>query len=197
MKQNEINPSLVWKQIDEEGLGYVPVGITFLDQTGEIIMLNHEFEKTFGYDRGELKGVNIKELISKVDQSEFDLFWKKFTKDPTAFSNESQELLKGITKKGEIVYLKVKIKYVEKKGNPLFSCAITEVYEELKQLDETRKVNYLLDQAEKMANMFHYEVDIKKNKAYISDQEYKILGCKSKADLEVSIDSLKDFLTVH
>jgi signal transduction histidine kinase len=59
---------------------------------------------------------------------------------------------------------------------------------------ERVRVHNLLLQAEKLANICHYEVNIKTNEVYLSDQGYSILGMEVDGDVLLTKESLFDLV---
>lgn len=143
-----------------------PDGVLVVNEKGEYLEVNTAAEKITGYSRDELIGTNILNIIYPED---LPLATQHFNKVVT--TGEATEDVRFIHKNGEIRYWTVKaVKLAE---NRLIGF-VSDITERIHTEEALRESERKLNEAQKIAKIGNWNLDLVNNKLHWSDEIYRI-----------------------
>ncbi len=106
-----------------------PDGIVVVDDQGEVVMVNAQTEKMFGYDRDELLGERVEMLVPDSARRGHEAHRAAFSSDPHAREMGSGLELRGRRKDGSEFPVEISLSPLETEDGTLISSAIRDVSE--------------------------------------------------------------------
>lgn len=85
----------------------LPIGICLAAHNGEIVFANTKIEKIFGYDKNELAGYYIEDLIPVNHRHDHHKLRASYTAKPTSAAMADGRLLLGLRKDGEEIQIQI------------------------------------------------------------------------------------------
>ena len=102
----------------------------YIDQDGEIVFANDQFADIYGYSRGELIGVESRELVHPEDRPLTD---KRRAERLRGEKAPSEYDARGLTKKGETIWVRRRNTDIEYKGRPAILGNIVDITEQKRE----------------------------------------------------------------
>ena len=122
-------------------LDTVGEGIITTDETGEIMMLNQEVTRIWGYTREELIGRKLLTLLNESDQAVFEEGFEQFGKSGQAAFLGSRLELEGVKKSGENFFLEITTAETSVGNRQFFTAAVRDIT--IRKEEEERKTALL------------------------------------------------------
>ncbi|HEY0666477.1 MAG TPA: PAS domain S-box protein [Gallionella sp.] len=164
--------------------------IMLADESGKIIEANGRAEQAYGYTREELLQKRISELRDPDD-------------DPAVFQRQLAQIMQlgelrfetfNIRKDGTRFPVESNARIIEVEGNRYLQGVIRDITERKQTEDALRRSETLLKKSQQMAHIGSWELDLKSNLLYWSDENYRIFEV-DQTKFGASYDAFLD--TVH
>jgi PAS domain S-box-containing protein len=94
-----------------------PDGMLVVEQSGTIVLSNPSVENIFGYDSGEMIGMNVDKLVPEAIRSGHGALRHQFAIDARARQMGGRDSLKGVRKDGAEVPVNVALSPLPERGN--------------------------------------------------------------------------------
>ena len=133
-----------------------PDGLIVANDLGEIILINNQVEKIFGYTKSELIGQKIELLIPKRFHEKHSTQRSDYSKKPSAREMGAKKELWAIRKNGTEFSVEISLSPIHLKNRTLISAAIRDVSDKKKVELEIEKQNKRLLQQNKELEQFTY-----------------------------------------
>jgi PAS domain S-box-containing protein len=144
--------------------------VMLADEHGNIVEVNERAEQVYGYSRAELLGKRISDL-----------------RDPNEYPAVFREQLERIMQLGELRFETVNVRrdgtrfpiessarVIEVEGKRYLQGVIRDISERKQAEEALRRSETLLKKSQQMAHIGSWELDLKKNILYWSDENYRI-----------------------
>ncbi len=144
--------------------------IVVTDETGKIVEANVRAEKAYGYSRKELLGLRVPDLRDAAE-------------DPAIFAGQVKQLqaagelryeARSRRKDGTIFPVEVSARLITVEGVRYMQGIIRDVSERKRAEEALRKSETLLKESQQLAHIGSWELDLKSNTLYWSDENYCI-----------------------
>lgn len=106
-----------------------PDGMVVVDGTGQIVLVNSQAERMFGYSRGELLGEAIEELIPQRSREAHVQLRAEYAADPKTRPMGVGRPLRGLRKDGSEFPVEISLSPVKTEDGVLISSAIRDITE--------------------------------------------------------------------
>ncbi|RYD82100.1 MAG: PAS domain S-box protein [Sphingobacteriales bacterium] len=157
---------------------YAPVGYITLNNRAEILMLNVTAGHMIGYSRNSLLGRNISEFIGKADKDRFYIFLSHVFSTTQTQTAE----IKFLDKKNIPIYVQLEAVQVDEPNvqSTLKQCrvAMLDITERKVAEAQLRERESSLREAQELANVGSWHINLPKGKIIASPQLYTILGLR-------------------
>ena len=150
-----------------------------------IVETNSSLESMFGYNTSEFAGMKAIELVVADKQ-------KDFTDKILSDFEKPHETL-GQRKDGVVFPIEVQTKMFSYKGRQVKGAAIRDLTEHKKAQQEIEELVRQLKEAQKIAKLGHWELNLESNILFWSDETYRIFGLQAqgfKATYEAFIETV-------
>jgi PAS domain S-box-containing protein len=114
-----------------------PSGILMTDLTGHIVMVNSEVEKQFGYQRDELIGRSVDDLLPENMRARHFASRRKYNLAPTTRHMQTRPDLRGRRKDGTEFPVEIGLNPIETREGPLILSVIIDITDR-KRLDRMK-----------------------------------------------------------
>jgi len=117
-------------------------GIIIVNESGGIMLANDRADKLFGYEKGELIGVNIDMLVPKDYQHHHHTHRDQFFKSPSSRRMGEGRDLSGLRKNGDTFPLEISLSFLTHDNSKLVVAFVTDISTRKRQeqaLNESRK----------------------------------------------------------
>ena len=170
---------------------FLPIAVSEIDINGNIISGNHAIFNLFGYTPDDLeKGLNISQLFPPKEMERIRAGIQAILQGERTKSPEYT----GIRKDGTTLPLIAVSSPIIRDEKPLgIRVAIIDITERKLAEETLQKANLSLAKAQSIAHIGNWELEVKSNEIYCSDEVYRILGKYPLRDintLETCIDSV-------
>jgi len=133
-----------------------PDGLIVANENGEILLINNQVEKLFGYSKSELIGQKIELIIPKRFHEKHSVQRSEYTKNPSAREMGAKKELWAIRKDGTEFSAEISLSPIHLNDKTLISAAIRDVSEKKRVELEIKKQNKRLLQQNKELEQFTY-----------------------------------------
>jgi PAS domain S-box-containing protein len=116
-----------------------PSGILLVDDKGEIVLVNSQIEKLFGYDRGELIGRSVEILVPERLAGQHPEYRRKFFASPTARAMGAGRELFGRRKDGVEFPVEIGLNPIEAAEGMLILAAVVDISARVAGEEEARR----------------------------------------------------------
>jgi PAS domain S-box-containing protein len=101
--------------------------VVIIDDTGTIVLANHQTEELFGYNKEEILGCQLSRLIPNRHQNSHDSHVKKYFKKPRIRPMGIGRELKALHKQGNEFPVEVSLSHLETTGGQLAMAFVTDI----------------------------------------------------------------------
>ena len=115
------------EQTFQELLESAPDGMVVVNETGQIVLVNSQLERLFGFTRQELLGEPIEVLVPKEFRSQHPAAFRRYIQNPEFRPMANDLELYGRHKAGSIFPVEISLSPVRTEQGLLISCAIRNV----------------------------------------------------------------------
>ena len=170
-----------------------PDGIIIINRTGDIVLINRQIKKLFGYSSEELVGRKIELLIPNRYVAKHPENRGLFFKHPRIRPMGKGLDLWGIRKDGQEFALEIALSPVEMDEGIAAIASIRDITERKRSEEKIKKSEASLYQAQRIAHLGNWELDITENTLYWSDEVYRIFGLKPR-EFEATFEAFLDHI---
>ncbi len=152
-----------------------PCATVVIDDKGEIHYTNHQVRELFGHDPNGLVGQTLETLIPpKFGKSQIDNLVSDIRDQP--LSQLKNTVLHGNHIDGQEFPVKVKLTTLPIEFGGLVAAVISDESRKVNIENELIRKNHLLNFAEEIVGMGHWQWDLRTNDVIWSDNLYKVFG---------------------
>lgn len=150
LKKSEENLKLSQKETKAtlhqltEVMNAIGEGIITANEQSQIIQVNKEVEKIFGYEAEELKGKLLTILMPKEYEERHLRGIDKFLETKSSSVLNKLMVMKGVRKDGDIFPLEINVSSIEFDGKILFTAALRDISQQIKMEQRLRLTNQQL-----------------------------------------------------
>ncbi len=170
-----------------------PDGLIIADKAGNIILVNRQVERLFGYSSEELLGQKIEMLIPKRFAVGHPENRDKFFKDPHIRPMGQDLDLWGLHKDGQELAVEIALSPVETDGKIAAIASIRDITKRKRIEEKIKKSEAGLSQAQRIAHIGNWELDIASNTLHWSDEVYRIFG-RNPQEFEATYEAFLDHI---
>jgi len=150
------------------------LGVFLVNKQGEIIVVNPYGAKLFGYEKTELIGQKVEELIPSSFRSKHTQHREDYHKKPTPRAMGLGLDLYGLKKDGEQFPIEISLSYTNLEGIPYAIAYVSDGSVQKNMLLEIRESKQMLEEAQRLANIGNFEMDFKTDTDRWSDEIFRI-----------------------
>lgn len=152
-----------------------PDGIVVVTREGIIELANAQTEQLFGYQRNELLGRPVEILLPPRLREAHEAHRAKYAAEPRTRPMGGQQLLTGRRKDGSELPVEISLSPLD--GDRLRVIAsVRDVSARQRVLEDLRKVEARLAEAQQMAHLGNWEWNVQQNELWWSDEIYRVFG---------------------
>ncbi|MGZ5243880.1 MAG: PAS domain S-box protein, partial [Bacteroidia bacterium] len=194
MQNEELNTAQNELEISRNRLAdlydHAPIGYFTLSPIAEILMLNVTGAQMLGHKRQDLLERNLSTYINKTDKDAFNLFIRHVFESTRKQTIE----LKFINQKKASFYAQLEAVVVESADNNIKQCRVVmlDITERKVAEAQLKEREESLREAQEMANIGSWALNIETNKITVSPQIYHLLGMRRTA--QISGEMLLNFI---
>jgi len=152
------------------------VGIFVANREGVIIEANPYAEKLFGYEQGELKGNIVESLVPSSLRKRHINHRENYHKAPTPRGMGAGFELFGLRKDGSQFPIEISLSYLKVDGELFALAYVSDDTLQVNMLKDIRDSKERLEEAQRLAHVGSFEMDMKNGGTVWSDEMYKIFG---------------------
>ena len=160
-------------------LDAVPDGIVIVDTEGVIRRLNTQAERLFGYERSELIGEPVEQLLPERFRAEHTALRHQFASAPDIRPMGTEIETTGLCSDGTEFPTEISLGPVDIDGEPHIVAAIRDVSEQRSLEQKLRKSRTRLLEAERIADIGHWTLDLQTDTLVWSEQVHRIFDMTS------------------
>lgn len=149
--------------------------IITINDDQHIVMANKAAGKMFGYQIDELIGKPLTILIPEEKRKEHPKYVASFEKEKrNSKSMIMNTLVYGRSSKGEKIPIETNLSKQNINGKNYYTAFVRDISEKLNAEKEVRESEFRLREAQQIAKLGHWNLDLVNNKLYWSDEVYRI-----------------------
>lgn len=161
-----VDQGAAWRPLSEVGLSHdliwglvdaAPDGMVMADQAGRILLVNRRLEELFGYERTELLGKPVEELLPEQLRQVHQAHRAQYGAEPRTRPMGIDLTLFGRRKDGSVFPVEVSLSPLQSESGVLVVGAVRDITERLVAEAESRRVHELLDATRD--GVFIFELD--------------------------------------
>ncbi|HSM57425.1 MAG TPA: PAS domain S-box protein [Candidatus Sulfomarinibacteraceae bacterium] len=153
-----------------------PDGMVIVDEAGQIVLVNSQAEKLFGYSREELLGQSVELLMPEGLQERHRQHRTHYHQEPRARPMGRDLDLVGLRKDGSTVHVEISLSPLETAQGLLIITAVRDVSERREAEQRLRASQKELAEAQRIARLGSWRWDVTSNKVTWSEEMYRIYG---------------------
>lgn len=157
-------------------LEYTPDGILIINRKGDIVLSNRLIESLFGYSSKELSTMKVESLIPNRFTIDHREHRESYFKNPRIRPMGNGDTLRGRHKSGKEIPVEISLSPVELEGETLVIATIRDFSDRKRVEENIKKSEASLKEAQSIAHVGSWELDIQKNIIFWSDEVYRIFG---------------------
>jgi PAS domain S-box-containing protein len=135
-----LSDELIWGLVDA-----APDGMLMADQGGHILLVNRQLEELFGYERSELLGKPVEELLPEQLRQVHRAHRTRYGAEPRTRSMGTDLKLSGRRQDGSSFPVEVSLSPLHSESGLLVVAAVRDITDRLEAEAESRRVHELLD----------------------------------------------------
>ncbi|WP_157156183.1 EAL domain-containing protein [Diaminobutyricimonas sp. LJ205] len=155
---------------------HAPEAIVIVDGTGRILVVNSATEALFGASRDELVGEPVESLMPERYRDGHRGFRTEYTEKPHVRGLESGLQLTALHSNGTEFPVEISLAPLPIPDGTLGMATIREVTPRRKQQMAAEKIAARLAEAQEMAHVGSFEIDLETGKRWWSDELWRMLG---------------------
>jgi len=164
-----------------------PDATVFVNREGNIVLVNSQAEKLFGYERKELEGRQVDMLLpSQLQQPSSTPAGTVFS--PQGLSVGTIPDLFGRKKDGTEFPAEISLSPIETEDGLWISSSIRDISNRKKAEEEIKNINEQLTEAQRLSHLGNWEWDLRTAKLTWSDEMFSIFG-RTRENFELTFDS--------
>ena len=152
------------------------IGVIVVDAEGKIVKANPFSENLFGYKTGELISENVEILLPGSFRNRHVNHRQNYHKNPVPRTMGASLDLYGLKKDGSKFPIKISLSHMDIDGERFAIAYASDDSETKNMLSEITESKKMLDDAQKLAHVGSFELDIKKEVFKMSDEMKRIYG---------------------
>ena len=152
------------------------VGILVANKQGVIIEANPYSEKLFGYDLGELNGKIVETLVPRSIRKKHVNHRENYHKSPSPRGMGAGLELFGLRKDGSQFPIEISLNYLKMEGELYALAYVSDDTIQVNMLQDIRESKERLEEAQRLAHVGSFQINIKEGGTVWSDEMYRIFG---------------------
>lgn len=149
LSDSALDDKVIWSLVDA-----APDGIVLADESGQILLVNRQTEELFGYDRGELLGRSVEQLLPERFRSVHSAHRTRYRVEPHVRAMGAGLRLYGRRSDGREFPVEVSLSPVPTDDGLLIVAAIRDVTERVAAEARAREVREILDATRDAVSIF-------------------------------------------
>lgn len=152
------------------------IGVIVVDKEGIIVKSNPYSEQLFGYPKNSFEGMPLKALLPHRIRDKHKNYQRDYLKNPRPRLMGAQRELYGLKKDGTQFPLKISLSHTVINGKTYALGFVTDDSLEKRILNELIESQRSLSEAQKMAHIGNFEIDLIKHEEIWSEELFRIFG---------------------
>lgn len=168
-------------------------GVITADERGVIEYVNLAAEKLFGYNAQELIGQKLHVLMPKAERGKHDSYLERYSRSGERHILGTWRQLEACHKDGRIFPIELSTNEVRIAGRRLFTAVMRDITENKKSQEELLRSQHLLSEAQRIARIGSWQLDLCRKKLQWSDGVFEIFEIDPKqfcATYEAFLDAV-------
>jgi two-component system, sensor histidine kinase and response regulator len=161
---------------------HAPNGMVMIDPQGNIMLVNAQIEKSFGYRRDDLLGQSIEMLVPERFRAHHSKYRNDFLSNPAARSMGSGRELYGLHKDGSEFPVEIGLNPLETEQGVMVLGTIVDITKRKRAEEQLRTSELMLVEAQRIARVGSFHVDLVTGKTEWSDELWRIYGIEPQRD---------------
>ncbi|SMF20143.1 PAS/PAC sensor signal transduction histidine kinase [Alteromonadaceae bacterium Bs31] len=164
-------------------LDLFPTGLVVVDAKQNIVLANHTFARTFGYDAEELINHPLSQLLTTGQQAHHSLQVSEYLKNPVQkHAMAAGRYVKGITKNRSEVAIEISLSVHEYEGEKHAFASVIASDEVLSQHSANSEITNRIKRAIDATNDGLWEWNVQTNQVWFSARMMRMIGCHPEKD---------------
>lgn len=155
------------------------IGIVVVDAKGEIMQANSFAENLFGYEKGELISQKIEILLPESIRTQHVKNRHEYQENPVPRCMGENLELYGLRKDDSQFPVEINLSHIKFNGQLYNIAYISDNSVQQNMLKEMKEGKEILEEAQKLAHVGSFEIDLKTEELKMSDEMLRIFGFES------------------